>query len=429
MRKTLAVLAYLGLVDYLAVCLIWSPSEAFIQSNTGWAQIASQSAISTYQAANRSSLVSNLAGSALAASSGQAIATRIVAGAAFGAVGVLAGMALYQIYYNSSDTATVKANAAPPGNYTVPNFNYPISDAGMCPSALYPCSGMGAPSGARMIHVPNEAPFQATNGCLVYSGNTQFLSLWNGSSFGPGHAVPPGYVGWSGLAGTSGCYAYTTNSSVYPVYTQPLANQQNITDYLASLPPSNALSPEAHIQPMGQGATAPTADQQTMTAVTPSQIVPTTVPAGNVGSGDAVLNPNAPPPSNTTVTNNTNQTTTNTTTATTTTNPDGSVTTTETQQETATASCTTGTHDPRTVATILTAHMQVWNSSGLVGALTSLKTLVWPSTFPTYTLTSSLFGTLTFDFSGYAWAFTALRSLLIALASFVAYRIVFVGNA
>ena len=73
--------------------------------------------------------------------------------------------------------------------------------------------------------------------------------------------------------------------------------------------------------------------------------------------------------------------------------------------------------------------MNQWQGSGLLSALNLLKTLSWPSAIPTYSLSSSLFGSFTLDFSAWAGMLTALRSLIIALSAFVAYRIVFVGNA
>ena len=48
---------------------------------------------------------------------------------------------------------------------------------------------------------------------------------------------------------------------------------------------------------------------------------------------------------------------------------------------------------------------------------------------PVSNLSSNLFGTFTLDFSAWSGLLTALRSLIIALAAFVAYRIIFVGNA
>ncbi|MEO5955990.1 MAG: virulence factor TspB C-terminal domain-related protein [Nitrospiraceae bacterium] len=72
--------------------------------------------------------------------------------------------------------------------------------------------------------------------------------------------------------------------------------------------------------------------------------------------------------------------------------------------------------------------MNLWQGSGLLSALNVLKTLTWPTTPPVYTLTSSTWGTYTIDFGPWAGMLTAIRSLIIAMASFVAYRIVFVGS-
>ena len=64
-----------------------------------------------------------------------------------------------------------------------------------------------------------------------------------------------------------------------------------------------------------------------------------------------------------------------------------------------------------------------------LSALNLLKTLTWPSAIPTYSLQSNLLGSFTLDFSAWSGMLTALRSLIIALAGFVAYRIIFVGHA
>ena len=50
------------------------------------------------------------------------------------------------------------------------------------------------------------------------------------------------------------------------------------------------------------------------------------------------------------------------------------------------------------------------------------------SAIPTYSLQSNFLGSFTLDFSAWSGMLTALRSLIIALAAFVAYRIIFVGN-
>ena len=91
-------------------------------------------------------------------------------------------------------------------------------------------------------------------------------------------------------------------------------------------------------------------------------------------------------------------------------------------------SCSVGNHEQRSFGGILQTHMETWKGSGLLSALNLLSTLVWPTTSPTYTLTSAFLGTLTFDFSAWAGMLLAIRSIIIAIAGFVAYKIIFVGS-
>jgi hypothetical protein len=157
----------------------------------------------------------------------------------------------------------------------------------------------------------------------------------------------------------------------------------------------------------------------------------TVVPATSVQPTDLVVNPNANPPTGTVTTNTETQPTTGTktTTTTSTTNPDGSVTTTstETGEETAPVSCAAGHHEQRTFGSILQEHLDLWARSGLLSALTLLKTLTWPTAIPTYSLQSNLLGNFMLDFSAWSEMLTAIRSIVIAIAGFVAYKIVFVG--
>ena len=195
--------------------------------------------------------------------------------------------------------------------------------------------------------------------------------------------------------------------------------------YMQSLSPGAPNSVESQTTPLGVGVPAPAADNVTTLPVSPTQVVPTVKPASQVAPTDAVIDPNAPPPAGPQPAVPSTQTT--TTTTTTTTNPDGSVT----QQEASTGSvsCSAGNHDQRTFGSVLQDHINQWHGSGLLSALNLLKTLTWPSAIPTYSLSSSLFGSFTLDFSAWSGMLTALRSLIIALAAFVAYRIIFVGNA
>ena len=90
-------------------------------------------------------------------------------------------------------------------------------------------------------------------------------------------------------------------------------------------------------------------------------------------------------------------------------------------------SCAAGNHEPRTFGGILQDHMDLWKGSGLLSALSLLKTLTWPTTIPTYSLQSNLLGNFTLDFSAWSGMLTAIRSIIIAIAGFVAYRMIFVG--
>ena len=152
--------------------------------------------------------------------------------------------------------------------------------------------------------------------------------------------------------------------------------------------------------------------------------MPTTVKPKPVPAGDIIVVDSVPPPASTPQQNTQQQTT--TTTTTTTQNPDGS--TTKQEETEATTSCTAGTHENRTFGTVLQAHQTMWASSGLLSTLNLLKSLTWPSTLPVIALPSALFGNQQVDFNQWAWFFTVLRTLVIAIASFAAYRIIFVGG-
>jgi len=153
--------------------------------------------------------------------------------------------------------------------------------------------------------------------------------------------------------------------------------------------------------------------------------MPTTVkPTSQVSPTDIKVADNVPPPAGTQVTSPATQTSTKTTS--TTQNPDGSVT--EAEEETTSASCTIGEHDSRTLQSVYEQHAASWQNTGLLQAVNLLKTLTWPSTLPVVALPSSFFGSQHVDFNDWAWMFTALRTLIIAIATLAAYRIIFVGG-
>jgi len=200
---------------------------------------------------------------------------------------------------------------------------------------------------------------------------------------------------------------------------------QDAQNYVNALPSTDPNSIEANTDPLGQGASVPSADNVTTLQVSPTDIAPTVKPASQVLPTDIVIDPNAPAPTGPQPV--TTPTTSTTTTTTTTTNPNGSTTTQQTE-EPGIMSCTIGHHDQRTFGSVLQDHMTLWGGSGLAGALNLIKTLTWPETIPIYALSSNLFGNFTVDFTGWSGVLVALRGLVIAMASFVAYRIIFVGS-
>ena len=66
--------------------------------------------------------------------------------------------------------------------------------------------------------------------------------------------------------------------------------------YVGGLPAANPNSIESKTAPVGQGATAPSAENVTTLPVSPTEVVPTVKPASQVGPTDAVIDPNAPAP-------------------------------------------------------------------------------------------------------------------------------------
>jgi hypothetical protein len=395
MRKTVTTITkalYLLLTELIAVYLIAFPVYAFqvSSSSTGYVRVATQSAQLAYVAANRAALISTVASAAVAVSPAS-VAVRLVTGpVGWAALGVSVALTLAQMYYSTADLQTIKTAASPVPSgaattYTFNGTNYamPTNQFVGSPVTNPPCTG----SGGKMYG-------------------------WPGGS--------AAYPGWT-PSGVSDWYCGPT----VPFTPIQAPTPQQVADYLTGLPANNPNAPESHVTPVGQGAPVTPADNVTTNPVTPSQIAPTVKPAAQVTPTDTVIDPNAPAPAGAQSPVPATQTT--TTTTTTTTNPDGS--TTRQDADTATVSCSAGNHDQRTFGSVLQEHLTRWQGTGLLSALNLLKTLTWPTAIPTYSLQSSLLGTFTLDFTAWSGLLTALRSLIIALAAFVAYRIIFVGNA
>ncbi len=416
MRKKLSLMLYLLLVEAVACALVVVPVYAFqvSSSSTGYVRVASQAAVSSMVAAQRAATLSSVA-SLVSTSTAGSIGVRLVAGSlGWPALGIVAGITLAMLYYDATQTAQLKAAAVSPAPWSIPGF-------------------INTFTGQTLMEAVSDPAYQQYDYSLTTSyapyppavnpATCQYLTMPNGWT-GPWtfKGKPCVYLHYAGAVwnGTDPSFG-----------TQPPPSPQDVANYVGGLPASDPLSMESNTVPVGAQATPTPSDATASNPVPASGLQTTVVPATNVQPTDLVVNPNATPPPGTTDTKTATQPTTGTSTTTTTTtiNPDGSTTQTKTttEEETAPVSCSVGNHEQRSFGGILQAHMETWKGSGLLSALNLLGTLVWPSTSPTYTLTSSFLGTFTFDFSAWAGMLLAIRSIIIAIAGFVAYKIIFVG--
>ncbi|WP_447602886.1 hypothetical protein [Nitrospira sp. Nam80] len=392
----LRLTSYVVLVWLLFASGCLAPVEALSFEATQYARVVAQAERIAYLAAQKSSFASKVAAAA-AAPSPASMAIRLVAGPiGWASLGVAAGLVIADLYYSAAQLQSVKQAAAPGNTYSIPGYTlFPVIAGGNCPSPTGACSGQWA---------------------RIHTNNTCDLSVY------PVWPVPAGWAfgGWETCG--DGSNMIVVNGSNLAT-TPQTATPQQVQQYLQSLPPSDPQSIESHSGPVGQGQEPRPADAVENQTVSPSEL-PTTVKPKPVPTGDTIVADNVSPPAGSPTTSTQTQQT--ITTTTTTQNPDGS--TTEHEETQATASCAAGTHESRTFGSVLQAHQALWASSPLLSALNLLKSLTWPTTLPVVSLPSVFFGSQQVDFNQWGWFFVVLRSLVIAMASLGAYRIIFVGG-
>lgn len=405
-KAALYLMAYAVGVYILGVVWAVAPAHALLVSTTGYARIMTPAAQAALSVAQRS-ITANALGSAIAAASGpQSVAVRLVASSVgWPALGVVAGLTLMQVLLSDTQVQMIQNATSTGGGWSSNGvlLPYPVISVDSCPGGAF-CPGGAVQS------------FEAL--CAQVSASP-----------------PSGFFGWFGGSqpGVT-CRAYTDSPSaaLVAVGGDPGTPQQ-ITSYIQGLSDADPLSIPSNTQPVGTTSQPSPAGTVSTVPVSSPDAGTQVVPAGQVQPNDVVVNPNATPnPGPAPTQNGTQQTTQQTTSTTTTvTNPDGSITTTTAttnQDDAPVVACNVGNHDQRTLGSILQDHMNQWQGSGLLSALNLLKNLTWPSALPVYTLNSIVFGTFTVNFSTWAGTLTALRGLIIALSSFVAYRIIFVGS-
>jgi hypothetical protein len=368
-----------------------TPAMALV-SSTGHVRVVSQSALNALSVTQRSLQLTSLS-SSMAVSTGS-VALRLVTGpVGWASLGVTAGLALAQIYYNSQQVAAIKQGAAPPSTgYTWSSY-----------------TGTGTVTGIYMLGTVPIVTLGPVGGDLCAGVWAGAPSGWSGGS----------YLGQCALQGPA-----NTPASQLP---QPIPSADptptQIAQYLDTLSASDPNSVDANTTGLGVGQSPQPADATVSQPVNAPDVTTTVKSVAQVLPTDVVVNPNEPKPAGTETTHTTQQTTTTTAT---TTNPDGSTTQdTDTQ---ASVSCSSGDHDQRSFGSVLESHMTIWKGSGIAGTLDLLKNLSWPTTLPVISVSSGMWGTHAIDFNQWSSVFLALRTLIIAGAGFAAYRIVFVGR-
>ncbi len=397
-RQVLRASVALFTAEAFLLLSVSSPVEAFqISSATGYARYVPQAAQAAYVATNRAQIIA-AAAPAISASTAGSIAVRAVTGPlGWAALAVQAGLLITGIYYSQQQVKDIQAAAGSPGSSQIPGYAMPTGG-----------------KVTRCVTVSALCPFANDDAYLLIPSRAGVVGC---DPTGLGNP-PAGWSGWYSYQ--NNCHAFHPAGQPHPMVQEPpTATPTQVADYMRGLPASDPLAPEQNAQPGGTTNPAPTSDTTVDVPVSPNQMPSVVGPANNVPDGSSVVNSNAPAPQQQ------QQTAQQTSKETTTTNLDGS----QTQDSTATVACNAGAHDQRSFGQVLADHQRVWQSSGLMGTLNFIKNITWPTTFPTYTLTSTMFGTMTFDFNAWSGMINALRALVVAGAGFAAYRIIFVGGS
>jgi len=407
MLKTLAALTlYVSFVWVFLVTICTAPAHAFQATN--YARVVAQAELIALNHAKAASTAATVAAAAVAATPPSTL-IKFVTSSNWIGLAVLAGITLASIYYTTPQLQVLRQRATPAAGAD-----------GMNPTHHYTTFGIGTNGNCSATQTGTGA---GTKTCVA--GYDQ-VAVWGTSSgcFTGFSATPSWEVyGTTGPGGNDiACWvAHKTGqpNGLVAAQGQP-ATQQQVQTFVQGLPDSDPDSLPSHTAPGGANHPAPTpADNSGSLAVDPAE-APSTVKQKPLPSQDAMIADNVPPPQGTQQQQQPQQASTTATT----TNPDGS----KTDTTTATVACTTPDHEARTFASVLQAHQQTWTTSGLLGAVTLLKSLVWPTTLPTISLPSQFFGTQTVNFNDWAWFFTALRTMVIAIATLASYRIIFVGG-
>jgi len=402
---------YAALTGIYLLCALLSPALALQLDTTKYVRVIAQAEAIALQAAQKATVADAVAAAAVIPTP-TSVAVKVVAAGL--AIGVPLGLALWQTYYSGSDLTHLVSRFTQPAGLTL---------NGQLPGAWASCPSSG---------VLNGISYNCSGGSYDYAVE------WGACSDGSMRFPYLGSTGWGQLSGQyvgGGCpdikqvWVHLVGGANPPtVSTGSPPTQAQVSASIQNLSSSDTDSVENHTTPAGVGVAPVSAPQVTTLTQVLTDLNTAVKKLTDLLGTDIVVAQNVPPPQNVTITTNVTTNTTNVSNVSSVTNADGSTTTTEQKAETSSASCTSNAKDPRTFATVLQAHQQLWQATGLVASLNALKNLTFPGAVPVITLPTHLFGTFTLDFTRWAWVFTAIQSIMIAFAGMVAIRIVFVGR-
>ena len=426
MRKIIASFGVCLLIYIFAFMMLVSPARAL----TGYDDVITASTVWAVKNTPVRELV-GAAASATAGVAGGSLAVEIITvGAPWLALGVAVGLGVAYVYYNFNDLVSIYNKGLDFVGVSGNTKNLIGVNDGIQPAlvtnsgATGQCQGvaMGYPSWTYDQYV---GPYKSNFNSSSIPAATNTAIGWGTGNFAPPQweLVNTGYWPGSTVYYKMGyCHgSYSGAPSSLASLTPADHSAAGLTDWLANNP-ADALSPETRHQNLGSGASSPVADTvQTLPLTTTEAGTVTTKASVDVGAGDIVVVPNVPPPAGSQST--TSQTQTSTTTTTTTTNPDGSVTEDSTTQTSSV--CTAVGYSNKTFGTVLTSHLMTWQGSPLISSISNLSGVVFPSTLPSYTFNSSMWGNHTLNMNDYSYAFIAVKILVLACTTILCYRLVF----
>ena len=413
--------AYIMIFTWV-ICV--TPAYSFV----GYARVIEKASleIAKKQAVKEAISIAAAAGGGAAARS---LGLRVItAGTGWLGLGIMLGITALQWYYSKDDLNSIYNNSAPSAGWYAPgnsnrldntvdnNLGYPTAQYSY-PNTVYLCGQEAGSMDWQFRAVRQTAGTDETKAqWLTRVGWTPFASGWSNTQCGSPGA---GYV-YEWLVHSSSATYNSTDA--YQSTGVPTAT--DITNWLTNNP-GHSLSVENKSQAVGyQGAPTPADEVQTIN-LSSTEISTSLKPASEVTSSDIVLGDGFQAPEGTQTTETQTQTTTSTRTETVTQNPDGSTTTQTQEEETSTATCTAASHSQKTTGTVIQEHINKWQQSGLVAALSGLKNIVWSSTLPTITFTSARWGSHSINMNDWAWVFASVKVVMIAGATLVSYRLVF----